>query len=237
MAHRFIVVALILGAVSLPLSCGGDDDSSSPSTGNKSGKGGGAGKAGTGGKSGSAGTATSGGRGGSGTGGSTGGSGIGGSGAGRGGTNGGAGSGGTGGDIAGTGGIGNTGNMTGDAGMGGDPGVEERLPLCTTVCGFAPESGAAGAAGAAGAGGAGGSEAGTGPTGGSSCGHEDACIASLCPEQVSLHCGNLLTKYIQCLCDTGPSLVTECTPSAGPRLDPLIFECYASYANWTRGCL
>ena len=155
MGHRYITVALILGMVSLPLSCGGDDDDTT-STGAKGGTSGGAGKGGNGGKAGATGgKAGKGGTGG--TGGSTAGKGgtggTGGSTAGKGGTSG------TGG-AAGTGNVGNTGGQSGDgaggtvgssgAGAGGepaagnggnggeggavDPVLQHRMETVTTIC-------------------------------------------------------------------------------------------------------
>jgi len=163
MGHRYITVALILGMVSLPLSCGGDDDDTT-STGAKGGKGGSAGKAGNGGKAGT----TAGGKGGtsgtSGKGGSSAGGTSGKGGSSAGGTSGKGGSsvGGTSG-TGGTGNVGNAGGQSGDgaggssgtpgssgAGAGGettggnggnggeggaiDPATEARLANATTVC-------------------------------------------------------------------------------------------------------
>jgi hypothetical protein len=129
------------------------------------------------------------------------------------------------------------------AGQGGsdDAGASERLPLCRSVCAFAPAdtgtggdtiavAGAAGANDVPGAGGA--------PASGPSCGNTAACIAAICPEQRSAHCGDLLTAYIECLAGSSPALVTSCTVATGPDLSALILDsCYGRYADWTRGCL
>lgn len=111
MGHRYITVALILGIVALPLSCGGDDDDTTSSTGAKGGKSGAGGKGGSGGKAG----AITGGKAGKGGTGGTGGTTT----AGRGGTGGSAGTTTAGrGGTSGTGGTGNVGNNGGQAGDG-----------------------------------------------------------------------------------------------------------------------
>lgn len=138
MGHRYITVGLILGMVSLPLSCGGDDDDTT-STGAKGGKGGTAGKGGSAGKAGSgAGKGGTSGKGGSTTGGTSG----------KGGT------GGTGGTTAGTGGsVGGTGgSVGGTAGQSGD-GSGATSGTGTSGAGAGGQSGA-GAGGDGGAGGA-----------------------------------------------------------------------------------
>lgn len=239
MTARPLVLALILGMVSLPLSCGGDDDSAPPASGNKSG---GAGKAGASGKGGTSGGTGTGGKS---SGGSAGSGFVAGAGGrapgfgGQGGTN----------AFGGRGGSGATGNTanTGDTGEGGaqntggaDLGGARRLPFCKTVCAYGPSDAArlisadAGAAGetasAGGAPGAGGSAENGGAPGsagatenGGAAGESEAAGAG--GEGNTVACGNF-DACVASLCPAQGSehcgeLLTsyvECMANADPSL-------------------
>jgi hypothetical protein len=206
MGHKSITVALVLGLISLPLACGGDDDTGGTGgTGGKAGKGGSAGKA-AGGKGGTAGKAAggkggtagkaAGGSSGTGTGGTTGGTGgTGGSTGGTGGSTGGTAGTGTGGTTGGTAGTG-TGGTGGDsgsgqggagdgpggaAGNGGEGGATDdpRMERCMSICSKPADT------------------SGVTPV---SCGNEEICAAGLCDTTGwDADCIETLDAYLLCI--------------------------------------
>jgi hypothetical protein len=241
MVNRSLAVALILGLVSLPLSCGGDDDDTAPS-GGKAGKGGSAGKAGGAGKGGSggkagatsggaAGKAGSAGKGGSAGSGGTSGTGTGGSSghagtAGGGGTAGGITTGGTGGSMAGGSGESGQGGVGAGAGEGGaggaSDGAAERTALCTAICAKEPTQGEGG-----------------GPGTPAACPNNGTCVADVCDPTnpaPSDACLASFTTYLQCL-KNAPIADFAC--GASGELDTsnaAVSDCIDQFGAWLNDC-